>query len=66
MVLAAFTALTKTFDVWETTRISPYNFELIQTPAQPRQRNQDQEKNKPTHIDLLKAETALPKLLIRS
>ena len=43
MVLAAFTALTKTFDVWETTRISPYNFELIPTPAQPRQRNQDQE-----------------------
>ena len=26
MVLAAFNALTKTFDVWEATRISPHDF----------------------------------------
>ncbi len=66
MVLAAFTALTLTFDVWEATRISPNDLPLIPTPSQPRQRNQEKEQNKPTHSDKSKTETGLPKLLLQS
>jgi hypothetical protein len=66
MVLAAFTALTLTFDVWEATRISPHDLPLIPTPSQPRQRNQEKEQNKPTHSDKSKTETGLPKLLLQS
>jgi hypothetical protein len=49
MVLTAFTALAHPFDVWEAPRISPYDFNLIPAPAQPRQRTQKTEQNKPTN-----------------